>query len=281
MKHHLFGPTTRQVSVIGQGTWYIESGDRARAIAALRRGLDLGMTHIDTAEMYGFGEAEEIVARAIVGRRDEIFLVSKVLPDNASMQGAVAACERSLYRLGTDRLDCYLLHWRGPYPLEDTVAGFERLRSEGKIMSWGVSNFDIADLEEIWSIVGPGRIACNQVLYHLRERSIEYAVIPWCEQHGVAVVGYSPFGHSESFPGPHTSGGRVLSEIAIKHDATPRQVALAFLVRRPSLFTIPKASSPEHAEENAGAGDLRLSERELARIDEAFPLGIRQNLPVL
>jgi diketogulonate reductase-like aldo/keto reductase len=281
MKHHLFGPTTRQVSVIGQGTWYIESGDRARAIAALRRGLDLGMTHIDTAEMYGFGEAEEIVARAIVGRRDEVFLVSKVLPDNASMQGAVAACERSLYRLGTDRLDCYLLHWRGPYPLEDTVAGFERLRSEGKIMSWGVSNFDIADLEEIWSIVGPGRIACNQVLYHLRERSIEYAVIPWCEQHGVAVVGYSPFGHSESFPGTHTSGGRVLSEIAIKHDATPRQVALAFLVRRPSLFTIPKASSPEHAEENAGAGDLRLSERELARIDEAFPLGIRQNLPVL
>ena len=281
MKHHLFGPTTRQVSVIGQGTWYIESGDRARAIAALRRGLDLGMTHIDTAEMYGFGEAEEIVARAIVGRRDEIFLVSKVLPDNASMQGAVAACERSLYRLGTDRLDCYLLHWRGPYPLEDTVAGFERLRREGKIMSWGVSNFDIADLEEIWSIVGPGRIACNQVLYHLRERSIEYAVIPWCEQHGVAVVGYSPFGHSESFPGTHTSGGRVLSEIAIKHVATPRQVALAFLVRRPSLFTIPKASSPEHAEENAGAGDLRLSERELARIDEAFPLGIRQNLPVL
>jgi len=281
MKHHLFGATRRQVSVIGQGTWYIENGDRARAIAALRRGLDLGMTHIDTAEMYGFGEAEEIVARAIVGRRDEIFLVSKVLPDNASMQGAVAACERSLYRLGTDRLDCYLLHWRGPHPLEDTVAGFERLRREGKIMSWGVSNFDIADLEEIWSIVGPGRIACNQVLYHLRERSIEYAVIPWCEQHGVAVVGYSPFGHSESFPGTHTSGGRVLSEIAIKHDATPRQVALAFLVRRPSLFTIPKASSPEHAEENAGAGDLRLSERELARIDEAFPLGIRQNLPVL
>ena len=281
MKHHLFGPTTRQVSVIGQGTWYIESGDRARAIAALRRGLDLGMTHIDTAEMYGSGEAEEVVARAIVGRRDEVFLVSKVLPDNASMQGAVAACEKSLHRLGTDRLDCYLLHWRGPHPLEDTVAGFERLRREGKIMSWGVSNFDIADLEEIWSIVGPGRIACNQVLYHLRERSIEYAVIPWCEQHGVAVVGYSPFGHSESFPGTHTSGGRVLSEIAIKHDATPRQVALAFLVRRPSLFTIPKASSPEHAEENAGAGDLRLSERELARIDEAFPLGIRQNLPVL
>jgi diketogulonate reductase-like aldo/keto reductase len=269
MQHHLFGATGREVSIIGQGTWYIESG------------LDLGMTHIDTAEMYGSGEAEKIVARAIFGRRDEVFLVSKVLPENASVHGAVAACERSLYRLGTDRLDCYLLHWRGPHPLEDTVAGFERLRREGKIMSWGVSNFDIADLEEIWSIVGPGRIACNQVLYHLRERSIEYAVIPWCEQHGVAVVGYSPFGHSESFPGPHTPGGRVLSEIAMKHDATPRQVALAFLVRRPSLFTIPKASSPEHAEENAGAGDLRLSEVELARIDEAFPVGVRLSLPVL
>jgi diketogulonate reductase-like aldo/keto reductase len=281
MQHHPFGATRREVSVIGQGTWYIESGDRARAIAALRRGLDLGMTHIDTAEMYGSGEAEKIVARAIVGRRDEVFLVSKVLPENASMHGTVSACERSLYRLGTDRLDCYLLHWRGPHPLADTVAGFERLRREGKIMSWGVSNFDVADLEEIWSIVGPGRIACNQVLYHLRERSIEHAVIPWCEEHGVAVVGYSPFGHSESFPGPHTPGGRVLSEIAMKHDATPRQVALAFLVRRPSLFTIPKASSPEHAEENAGAGDLRLSEVELARIDEAFPVGVRQNLPVL
>ena len=281
MKHHLFGATGREVSVIGQGTWYIESGDRARAIAALRHGLDLGMTHIDTAEMYGSGEAEKIVARAIVGRRDEVFLVSKVLPENASVHGTVAACERSLYRLETDRLDCYLLHWRGPYPLEDTVAGFERLRREGKIMSWGVSNFDVADLEEMWSIVGPGRIACNQVLYHLRERSIEHAVLPWCEQHGVAVVGYSPFGHSESFPGPHTPGGRVLSEIAMNHEATPRQVALAFLVRRPSLFTIPKASSPEHAEENAGAGDLRLSEVELARIDEAFPVGVRLSLPVL
>jgi diketogulonate reductase-like aldo/keto reductase len=281
MQHHLFGTTRREVSVVGQGTWYIESGDRARAIAALRHGLDLGMTHIDTAEMYGSGEAEKIVARAIVGRRDEVFLVSKVLPENASMHGTVSACERSLYRLGTDRLDCYLLHWRGPYPLEDTVAGFERLRREGKIMSWGVSNFDVADLEEMWSIVGPGRIACNQVLYHLRERSIEHAVLPWCEQHGVAVVGYSPFGHSESFPGPDTPGGRVLSEIAMKHDATPRQVALAFLVRRPSLFTIPKASSPEHAEENAGAGDLRLSEVELARIDEAFPVGVRLSLPVL
>jgi diketogulonate reductase-like aldo/keto reductase len=281
MKHHRFGAINREAPVIGQGTWYIESGDRVRAIATLRAGLDLGMTHIDTAEMYGAGEAEEIVARAIVGRRDEVFLVSKVLPENASTRGTIAACERSLSRLRTDRLDCYLLHWRGPHPLEDTVAGFERLRREGRILSWGVSNFDVGDLDELWSIVGPARIACNQVLYNLKERSIEYAVLPWCEQHGVSVVGYSPFGHSGSFPSPETLGGRVLSEIATGHDATPRQVALAFLVRRPSLFTIPKASSPEHAAENAGAGDLRLSEREVILIDEAFPLGVGDRLPTL
>jgi diketogulonate reductase-like aldo/keto reductase len=281
MRHHRFGATGHEVPVIGQGTWYIESGDRARAIATLRAGLDLGMTHIDTAEMYGEGEAEKIIAHAIAGRRDEVFLVSKVLPQNASMHGTIAACERSLIRLKTDRLDCYLLHWRGPYPLEETVAGFEQLRRDGRILSWGVSNFDVADLDELWSIVGPTRITCNQVLYNLNERSIEHAVLPWCERHGVSVVGYSPFGHLGSLPGPETFGGRVLEEIAAAHDAKPRQVALAFLVRRPSLFTIPKASSPEHAAENAGAGDLRLSEREITLIDEAFPLGVRVLLPVL
>jgi diketogulonate reductase-like aldo/keto reductase len=247
----------------------------------LRRGLDLGMTHIDTAEMYGSGASEEVVAEAIAGRRDEVFLVSKVLPQHASRSGTVAACENSLARLGTDWLDCYLLHWRGSYPLEETIAGFEWLQREGKIRSWGVSNFDVADLEEAVSIAGEGTIACNQVLYHLKERSIEHAVIPWCEAHGVAVVGYSPFGHSTSFPGPGTTGGRVLSEIAAAHDATPRQVALRFLVRRPSLFTIPKASSPEHAAENAGAGDLKLTRRELELIDEAFPLDRRhRRLPI-
>jgi diketogulonate reductase-like aldo/keto reductase len=281
MRHHRFGATEHEVPVIGQGTWYIETGDRAHAIATLRAGLDLGMTHIDTAEMYGAGEAEEIVARAIVGRRDEVFLVSKVLPENASIRGTVAACERSLSRLRTDRLDCYLLHWRGPHSLEDTVAGFERLQRGGMILSWGVSNFDVADLDELWSIVGPARIACNQVLYNLQKRSIEHAVLPWCEQHRVSVVGYSPFGHSGSLPSPQTFGGRVLREIATKHNATPRQVALAFLVRRPSLFTIPKASSPEHAAENAGAGDLQLSEREVTLIDQAFPLGVSDRLPVL
>ena len=222
-----------------------------------------------------------MVAEAIVGRRDEVFLVSKVLPQNASRSGTIAACERSLARLETDRLDCYLLHWRGEHPLEETFAAFEQLQREGKILSWGVSNFDVADLEEALRIAGEGSVACNQVLYHLKERTIEHAVIPWCEEHGVAVVAYSPFGHGD-FPGPRTTGGRVLAEIATAHDATPRQVALRFLVRRPSLFAIPKASSPEHAAENAGAGDLRLTEAELARIDEAFPRGPRpRELPML
>jgi diketogulonate reductase-like aldo/keto reductase len=281
MERRRFGPTQREIAVIGQGTWYIENAKRASAVAALRRGLDLGMTHIDTAELYGSGIAEEIVAEAIVGRRDEVYLVSKVLPQNASRRGTIVACERSLARLKTNRLDCYLLHWRGQHPLEDTVAAFEELRREGKILSWGVSNFDVSDLEEAHGIAGEGNIACNQVLYHLQERAIEHAVIPWCEKHGVAVVAYSPFGHG-SFPGPRTAGGRVLQQIAEAHHATVRQVALQFLVRRPSVFAIPKASNPEHAAENAGAGDLRLTDAELARIDEAFPLGPRpRTLPML
>jgi diketogulonate reductase-like aldo/keto reductase len=279
MERRRFGPDDRDVSVIGQGTWYIDSGDRASAVAALRRGLDLGMNHIDTAEMYG--DAETVVAEAIAGRRDEVFLVSKVLPQNASRSGTVAACERSLARLGTDRLDCYLLHWRGQYPLEETFAAFEQLRGEGKVLSWGVSNFDEPDLDEALTVAGDGRIACNQVLYHLEQRAIEHAVLPWCEAHRVAVVAYSPLGHGH-FPGPRSKGGRVLREIAVAHDATPRQVALSFLVRHPCLFAIPKASSPDHAAENAGAGDLRLTDAELARIDEAFPRGPRpRQLPML
>jgi len=176
MEQRRFGSTKREVAVIGQGTWYIDRSDRASAIATLRRGLDLGMTHIDTAEMYGI--AEEVVAEAIVGRRDEVFLVSKVLPDNASRRGTMAACEKSLARLKTDRLDCYLLHWRSQHPLEDTIAAFEQLQHEGKILSWGVSNFDLPDLEESRAIASEGRFVCNQVLYHLKERAIEHAVIP-------------------------------------------------------------------------------------------------------
>ena len=270
MERRPFGRMPREIAVIGQGTWYIDDAHRPTAVAALRRGLDLGMTHVDTVEMYG--DAETVVGEAIAGRRDEVILVSKVLPGNATRAGTMAACERSLARLRTDRLDCYLLHWPGPHPLEDTFAGLERLREQGKILSWGVSNFDVPELDAAWKAGGEGRIACNQVLYHVEERAIEHAVVPWCEAHGVAVVAYSPFGHG-SFPDLRTPGGRVLEDIAARHDATARQVALRFLVRRPSTVTIPKASSPEHAADNAGAGALRLTEAELARIDMAFPLG--------
>jgi diketogulonate reductase-like aldo/keto reductase len=279
MKHRQFGNTKRDVSVIGQGTWYIDQGHRKTAVAALRRGLDLGMTHIDTAEMYG--DAELVIAEVIEGRRDEAFLVSKVLPNNASRRGTITACERSLARLKTDRLDCYLLHWRGSYPLSETVAAFEDLIRAGKILSWGVSNFDADDLDDILEVAGPGKIACNQVLYHLKERAIEHAVIPWCKRHGVAVVAYSPFGHDD-FPDARSGPGQVLSAIAEAHGATPRQVALSFLSRDPSVFAIPKASSPEHAAENAAAGDLELRDDEIAALDKAFPRGPKpRSLPML
>jgi diketogulonate reductase-like aldo/keto reductase len=279
VKQQDFGQNGLQVSAIGQGTWHIDRGDRASALAALRRGIDLGMTHIDTAEMYG--DAEPVVAEAIAGRRDEVFVVSKVLPSNASRRGTITACERSLKRLHTDRLDCYLLHWRGQIPLAETVAAFEQLVGAGKIRSWGVSNFDTDDLEAISEIAGSGRIACNQVLYHLNERAIEHAVIPWCEAHGVAVVAYSPFGHND-FPNPRSEAGRVLRKIAEAHGATPRQVALSFLIRKPSISAIPKASTAPHAADNAGAGGLTLSADEIAAIDQAFPLGPKPDgLPML
>ena len=279
MERRRFGSTTREVAVIGQGTWYIDHANRDTAVASLRRGLDLGMTHIDTAEMYGSGAAERVVGAAIAGRRDEVFLVSKVLPSNASARGTIAACERSLTALGTDRLDCYLLHWRGHYPLEETVAAFDRLQRDGKILSWGVSNFDVSDLESVRKF---GQPACNQVLYYLGERAIEHAVIPWCAAHGVAVVAYSPFGHRGGFPDPDSAGGRVLAEIAAAHDATPRQVALRFLARQPAVFAIPKAADPDHVAENAKAGALQLSESDIARIDAAFPRGrAPHSLPML
>jgi diketogulonate reductase-like aldo/keto reductase len=279
MKHKKFGSTGQTASVIGQGTWYIDRGNRKAAIAALRRGLDLGMTHIDTAEMYG--DAELVIAEAIAGRRDEAFLVSKVLPGNASRRGTIAACERSLARLKTDRLDCYLLHWRGDYPLAETVDALEHLVGAGKIRSWGVSNFDAGDLDELLEVAGHGRIACNQVLYHLQERAIEHAVIPWCAKNGVAVVAYSPFGHDD-FPQAHSKGGALLQNIANRHDASARQVALAFLTREPNLLAIPKASTAEHASDNAAAGDLALSAEDIAALDHAFPRGPKpRSLPML
>jgi diketogulonate reductase-like aldo/keto reductase len=280
MKTRPFGPTEKQVPVIGQGTWNLET-DPKGAVAALRAGLDAGMSHIDTAEMYGRGKVEEVVAEAIDGRRDEAYLVSKVLPENASRTGTVEACDRTLWRLRTDRLDCYLLHWEGAHPLEETIDAFEELRSAGKILAWGVSNFDVPWLEKAQAIAGPGKIACNQVLYHLRERAIEHEVIPWCEDNGVAVVAYSPFGQG-NFPGPKRPEGEVLAEVARAHGATPHQVALAFLTRRPSLFAIPMTKNPRHAEENAGAAAVELTDEDVARLAEAFPLGApRPGVPTL
>ncbi len=281
MRTRPFGETGVRVSVLGQGTWNLERESRSDAVAALRRGLDAGMTHIDTAEMYGNGRVEELVGEAIAGRRDEVFLVSKVLPENASRRGTAAACEGSLKRLGTDRLDGYLLHWPGSHPLEETIAAFEQLSAEGKIRSWGVSNFDEEELAAAAAIAGPRRIACNQVLYHLGERGIEHAVLPWCAERGIAVVAYSPFG-SGRFPGTGSRGGRLLAEIGAERGATPRQVALAFLLRDASVLAIPKASDPSHTVENAGAARLELGDAEIRRIDAAFPRGRRRRgVPML
>jgi diketogulonate reductase-like aldo/keto reductase len=230
--------------------------------------------------MYGDGESEAIVGEAIAGRRDEVFLVSKVLPSHAATANVIAACERSLKQLKTDWLDCYLLHWRGRTPLEQTFAAFERLQRDGKIAAYGVSNFDVHDLDDALAVTGPGKLACNQVLYHLEERAIEHAVIPWCVKHNVAVVAYSPFG-SGSFPSPNSAGGRVLAEIAMSKGASARQVALAFLTRD-GVFAIPKAASAAHAADNAGAGDLTLTPAELAKLDAAFPRGPKpRGLPML
>ena len=274
-----FGAARAAVAVIGQGTWRIDGSDRADAVRAMRAGVDAGMTHIDTAEMYG--DAEAMVAEALADRRDGVFLVSKVVPGNATRAGVVRACEASLRRLATDRLDAYLLHWPGSHPLEETVAGFEDLRRAGKILSWGVSNFDVQDLDRLLAVAGPDRIACNQVLYHLGERAIEHAVLPWCAAHGVAMVGYSPFG-SGAFPDPASAGGRVLAGIARTHAATPHAVALAFLTRLPGTFAIPKTGRPARALANAAAADLRLGAAEVAMIEAHFPRGPRPRmLPML
>ncbi|HXN31731.1 MAG TPA: aldo/keto reductase [Polyangiaceae bacterium] len=268
------------VPSIGQGTWKMERDHRAEAIAALRRGLDLGLAHIDTAELYGSGDVEELVGEAIAGRRDAVFLVSKVVPEHATYEGTLRACDKSLRRLGTDRLDCYLLHWPGSHPLVDTIRAFEELERAGKIGSWGVSNFDVAELDAALEIAGPRRIACNQVLYHLNERSAERSVLPWCRDHGVALVAYSPFG-AGSFPSERTARGRVLWEVARGRGATPRQVALAFLLRDPIVLTIPKAARVAHVEELAGAADLVLTDQEVRRIDAAFPRSDSSSLPML
>jgi diketogulonate reductase-like aldo/keto reductase len=259
-------PSGEAVQRLGQGTWYM--GEVARRAAdeanALRIGLDLGMTLIDTAEMYGSGGAEEVVADAIAGRRGEVFLVSKVLPENASRKGTVAACERSLGRLGTDRIDLYLLHWRGSPPLADTLAAFEELMRDGKIRYWGVSNFDADDMEELFALPGGDKCACNQVLYNLTRRGVEFDLIPLCRERGIPVMAYSPIEQSRML------NHAALKTVGARHDATPAQVALAWLIRQDGMIAIPKAASEKHLRENRAATDVVLSADDLADLDKAF-----------
>lgn len=270
-----FGSSGVDVPVIGQGTWNLpERGARAQeAKRALQRGIELGMVHIDTAEMYGDGHVEEMVADAIAGvARESLFLASKVMPHNASYKGTLEACDRSLRRLHTDYLDLYLLHWPGEHPLEETMRAFEALVAAGKTRFVGVSNCDLDELQEARSYLHGSQIVCNQVLYHLRERGIEHRLLPYCEREGIAIVAYTPFGRGR-FPTEAAGAGGVLEGIARKHSATARQVILAFLTRRPSLFAIPKASQIAHVEENAAAAELRLNDEEIAAIDRALPMG--------
>ena len=264
-------PNAPFVPIVGQGTWRFESASRVDAIRALHRGFELGMVHLDTAELYGRGAVEEIVAEAVAGYRDSVFLASKVQPDHATFAGTLLSCERSLRRLRTDHLDLYLLHWPGEHPLGETLRAMDTLRREGKIRHFGVSNFDVADLESACAMVGAENIACNQLLYHLGERDLEHVLLPVCERLGVAVVGYSPFG-SGDFVHEESPAGQVLVDIGRKYFVSGRAIALAFLVRRPSLFTIPKATTLRHVEDNARAGELVLTDDEIARIDAAFPV---------
>jgi len=254
-------PGGETVPALGQGTWYMgeQRGAAATEAAALRLGVELGMTLIDTAEMYASGGAEQVVAQAVAGIRDTVFIVSKVLPQNASRSGTVAACERSLKRLKTDRIDLYLLHWRGSYRLADTVAGFEALQAAGKIRYWGVSNFDVSDMEQL----GGSGCAANQVLYHPESRGIEFDLLPWCARHGVPVMAYSPLGHHVR----RLLGSRALQAVAARHGATPAQVAIAWSMRSGRVISIPKAADPAHVRENAGAGGITLTNEDPAAID--------------
>jgi diketogulonate reductase-like aldo/keto reductase len=256
-----------RVPALGQGTWHMGENRRraAEEEAALRLGIELGMTLIDTAEMYGSGGAEEVIARASEGVRDSLFIVSKVYPHNASRAGVVAACERSLKRLATDRIDLYLLHWRGSIPLAETLEGFLRLQGDGKIRHYGVSNFDRVDMAEWATLQGGGTVVADQVLYNLSRRGPEWDLLPWCREHQVAVMAYTPLGQG------HMLGNRVLGEVARRRNATPAQIALAWLLRKDGMIVIPKASRLEHVRENRGALDIALTEEELAALDRAFP----------
>lgn len=260
-------PSGETVPALGQGTWQM-AGDRARRaeeIATLRLGLDLGLTLIDTAEMYGDGAVEELIAEAIAGRRDETFLVSKVLPSNASRQGTVAACERSLKRLRTDRLDLYLLHWPGSAPLADTVEAFAALQKAGKIRHYGVSNFDAGDMAKLWKVAGGPATATNQVLYNLVRRNAEPELLPWCRTHRVPLMAYSPIEQSR------LARNAKLTEFAGRHDLTPTQAALAWLLSKDDVMVIPKTGRQDRLKENLGALDHPLSKVQLAELDRLFP----------
>jgi len=273
---HVFGPTKREVPVVGQGTWNVPTRGSAAddAKRAMRRGIELGMVHIDTAEMYGDGAAERLAGEAIAGLpREQLFVVSKVLPSNASYDGTIRACEASLQRMQLDYFDCYLLHWRGSIPLRETMRAMERLVSDGKIRSLGVSNFGVDDLEEARAALEREPIACNQLLYHLNERTIEAHEIPFCGAAGIAVVAYTPFGRGDY---EDRAGVKTLEKIAASHGATVRQVILAFLTRQAFVFTIPKAAKLAHVDENAAAGDLQLDARDIAAIDAAYPAHTRR-----
>jgi aldehyde reductase len=259
-------PSGESVPALGQGTWNIGDDPAARSeeITALRLGIDLGMTLIDTAEMYGEGLSEELVGEAVAGRRDEVFVVSKVYPHNASRRGAVAACERSLKRLRTDRIDLYLLHWRGQVPLAETVAAFEALRHAGKIRHWGVSNLDLADMGELWSVPDGANAAANQLLYNLSRRAIEWDLQPWLRGRGVPVMAYSPIEQARLLR------HRGLKDFAQRHGMTPAQAALAWLLRHDDVIAIPKTSHRERVKENAGALEHRLTAAQLAELDRLF-----------
>lgn len=260
-------PSGVTVPALGQGTWNM--GDNAAQardeIASLKIGLDLGMTLIDTAEMYADGGSEEIVGKAIEGRRDEVFLVSKVYPANASLRGAIEACERSLKRLKTDRIDLYLLHWRGNHPLAETVEAFEDLKAVGKIEAWGVSNFDVADMDELLGVPNGGNVAANQVLYNLARRGIEYDLLPWCQERSIPIMAYSPIEQGRLTHHPD------LIRIAKTYQATPAQITLAFLLDRDGVIAIPKSSNPQRIEENRGSVDLDITDEDWAVLDAAFP----------
>jgi diketogulonate reductase-like aldo/keto reductase len=260
-------PSGEKVPQLGQGTWRMGESKRAsdQEVAALRLGLDLGMTLIDTAELYGDGGAEDVVAEAVKGRREDCFIVSKVRPENSTRAGTIAACERSLKRLKTDRIDLYLLHWRGRPRLEETLVGFQVLRDKGAIRYFGVSNFDVGDMEELFALPGGDACATNQVVYNLRRRGIEYGLLPWSREHRVPIMAYSPIEQGR------LGSNRTLAAIAARHEATPAQIAIAWLLRQSDMMVIPKSSNAKHVRENRAALDIHLSETDLAELNQAFP----------